>query len=113
MVEPASRCMPLCAAPPTATPPRRSCNHPRGPRPHAAGDLPLYALNKLPYGKLSGNKIGVQEGVIFLTYSSLTSSSGERALGGGGVECLLAAGQGALPVAGALPLCAQWAGGLL
>lgn len=42
----------------------------------AAGHLPLYALNKLPYGKLAGAKIGVKEGVMFLTYSSLTSSSG-------------------------------------
>jgi hypothetical protein len=38
--------------------------------------MPLHALNKLPYGKLSGHKIGVKEGVMFLTYSSLISSSG-------------------------------------
>lgn len=51
--------------------------HPPLPRhPTAAGHLPLYALNKLPYGKLAGAKIGVKEGVMFLTYSSLTSSSG-------------------------------------
>ena len=37
--------------------------------------IPLHALNKLPYGKLAGRKIGVTEGVIFLTYSSLVSSS--------------------------------------
>ena len=42
----------------------------------AAEDLPLHALNKLPYGKLAGARIGVKEGVIFLTYSSLISSSG-------------------------------------
>ncbi|EFN59033.1 hypothetical protein CHLNCDRAFT_137726 [Chlorella variabilis] len=40
-----------------------------------AEHLPLHALNKLPYGKLAGHKIGVKEGVIFLTYSSLISSS--------------------------------------
>ncbi|PRW58205.1 strawberry notch-like [Chlorella sorokiniana] len=40
-----------------------------------AGHLPLHALNKLPYGKLAGGKIGVKDGVMFLTYSSLTSSS--------------------------------------
>lgn len=44
--------------------------------PPAAGHLPLHALNKLPYGKLAGAKIGVKDGVMFLTYSSLTSSSG-------------------------------------
>ena len=42
----------------------------------AAEDLPLHALNKLPYGKLAGARIGVKEGVIFLTFSSLISSSG-------------------------------------
>ena len=42
----------------------------------AAEDLPLHALNKLPYGKLSGSRIGVKEGIIFLTYSSLIASSG-------------------------------------
>lgn len=46
----------------------------------AAEHLPLHALNKLPYGKLAGHKIGVKEGVIFLTYSSLISSSGEAHL---------------------------------
>jgi hypothetical protein len=40
-----------------------------------ASDIVVHALNKLPYGKLSGHKIGVKEGVIFLTYSSLVSAS--------------------------------------
>lgn len=40
-----------------------------------APDVPLHALNKLPYGRLAGAKIGVTEGVIFLTYASLIASS--------------------------------------
>lgn len=40
-----------------------------------APDIVVHALNKLPYGKLAGNKIGVKEGVVFLTYSSLVSAS--------------------------------------
>ena len=40
-----------------------------------AVDIELHALNKLPYGKLAGQKINIQEGVMFLTYSSLVSSS--------------------------------------
>lgn len=40
-----------------------------------APEIDVHALNKLPYGKLAGHKIGVKEGVIFLTYSSLVSSS--------------------------------------
>jgi hypothetical protein len=32
-------------------------------------------LNKLPYGKLDSAKVGIKEGVIFLTYSSLIASS--------------------------------------
>lgn len=36
--------------------------------------IPLHPLNKLPYGKLTGKKIGLKEGVLFLTYSSLVSS---------------------------------------
>ena len=58
------------------------CVPPPPPTPNAAAsataaeDLPLHALNKLPYGKLSGSRIGVKEGIIFLTYSSLIASSG-------------------------------------
>lgn len=66
---------PLCSPSP--------CTHPLSlyappfpPGIPSAAHLPLYALNKLPYGKLAGAKIGVKEGVMFLTYSSLTSSSG-------------------------------------
>lgn len=40
-----------------------------------ASDIPVHALNKLPYGKLAGHKINVRAGVIFLTYASLISSS--------------------------------------
>jgi hypothetical protein len=35
----------------------------------------VHALNKLPYTKLDSEKVGVMEGVIFLTYSSLIASS--------------------------------------
>lgn len=45
------------------------------PNPPAATDIPIHALNKLPYGKLDSARVGVKEGVIFLTYSSLISSS--------------------------------------
>ncbi|KAK2077490.1 hypothetical protein QBZ16_004335 [Prototheca wickerhamii] len=38
-------------------------------------DIPLHALNKLPYGKLDSKRIGIQEGVVFLTYASLISAS--------------------------------------
>lgn len=57
---------------PLLTPPPRLLVPPRP----AAADMPLHALNKLPYGKLAGHKIGVREGVMFLTYSSLISSAG-------------------------------------
>jgi hypothetical protein len=40
-----------------------------------ATDIPLHPLNKLPYGKLASAKVGLYEGVIFLTYASLISSS--------------------------------------
>ncbi|GAB4817769.1 hypothetical protein N2152v2_004815 [Parachlorella kessleri] len=40
-----------------------------------ATDIPIHALNKLPYAKLDSAKVGVKEGVIFLTYSSLIASS--------------------------------------
>jgi hypothetical protein len=35
----------------------------------------VHALNKLPYSKLDTKSVGVKEGVIFLTYSSLIASS--------------------------------------
>lgn len=35
----------------------------------------VHALNKLPYGKLDSKQVGVKEGVLFLTYSSLIASS--------------------------------------
>ncbi|KAE9590500.1 hypothetical protein Lal_00023309 [Lupinus albus] len=35
----------------------------------------VHALNKLPYSKLDSKSVGVKEGVIFLTYSSLIASS--------------------------------------
>lgn len=37
--------------------------------------LAVHALNKLPYSKLDSKSVGVKEGVIFLTYSSLIASS--------------------------------------
>lgn len=40
-----------------------------------APDIVVHPLNKLPYGKLAGHKIGVKDGVIFSTYSSLVSAS--------------------------------------
>lgn len=35
----------------------------------------VHALNKLPYAKLDSKAVGVKEGVLFLTYSSLIASS--------------------------------------
>lgn len=35
----------------------------------------VHALNKLPYSKLDSKSVGIKEGVIFLTYSSLIASS--------------------------------------
>lgn len=35
----------------------------------------VHALNKLPYSKLDSKSVGIREGVIFLTYSSLIASS--------------------------------------
>lgn len=63
---------------PVVTTPTKSLSAlpPATPAPAAATDLPLHALNKLPYGKLAGGKIGVTEGVMFLTYSSLIASAG-------------------------------------
>lgn len=37
----------------------------------------VHALNKLPYTMLDSKTVGVREGVIFLTYSSLIASSGK------------------------------------
>ena len=35
----------------------------------------VHPLNKLPYGKLDSKSVGIREGVVFLTYSSLIASS--------------------------------------
>lgn len=35
----------------------------------------VHPLNKLPYSKLDSKSVGVKEGVVFLTYSSLIASS--------------------------------------
>lgn len=35
----------------------------------------VHALNKLPYSKLDSKSVGVREGVVFMTYSSLIASS--------------------------------------
>lgn len=35
----------------------------------------MHALNKLPYSKLESKSVGVREGVIFMTYSTLIASS--------------------------------------
>lgn len=37
--------------------------------------LSVHALNKLPYSKLDSKSVGVKDGVVFLTYSSLIASS--------------------------------------
>ena len=37
--------------------------------------LAVHALNKLPYSKLDSKSLGIKEGVIFSTYSSLIASS--------------------------------------
>lgn len=37
--------------------------------------IEVHALNKLPYSKLDSRSVGIKEGVIFLTYSSLIASS--------------------------------------
>lgn len=41
----------------------------------ACFDLTVHALNKLPYAKLDSKAVGIREGVVFLTYSSLIASS--------------------------------------
>ncbi|CAA3021065.1 strawberry notch isoform X1 [Olea europaea subsp. europaea] len=40
-----------------------------------ARDIEVHALNKLPYSKLDSKSVGVSEGVVFVTYSSLIASS--------------------------------------
>ncbi|MCO5607600.1 hypothetical protein L7F22_061797 [Adiantum nelumboides] len=40
-----------------------------------ASCIPLHALNKLSYAKLESTKVGVKEGVLFLTYNSLIAKS--------------------------------------
>ncbi|XP_074301676.1 protein FORGETTER 1-like isoform X1 [Silene latifolia] len=40
-----------------------------------AASVQVHALNKLPYGKLDSRSVGIKEGVVFLTYSSLIASS--------------------------------------
>lgn len=35
----------------------------------------VHPLNKVPYSKLDSKSVGIREGVIFLTYSSLIASS--------------------------------------
>ena len=37
--------------------------------------IPLHLLSKIPYGKIDGKKINIKSGVLFMTYSSLISSS--------------------------------------
>ncbi|KNA16468.1 hypothetical protein SOVF_088760 isoform A [Spinacia oleracea] len=37
--------------------------------------IEVHALNKLPYGKLDSKSVGIREGVMFSTYSSLIASS--------------------------------------
>lgn len=37
--------------------------------------IEVHALNKLPYSKLDSKSVGIKEGVVFLTYSSLIASS--------------------------------------
>eukprot|EP00268_Persea_americana_P026498 TRINITY_DN2591_c1_g1_i1.p1 TRINITY_DN2591_c1_g1~~TRINITY_DN2591_c1_g1_i1.p1 ORF type:complete len:1271 (-),score=272.64 TRINITY_DN2591_c1_g1_i1:376-4122(-) len=40
-----------------------------------ASCIEVHALNKLPYSKLDSKSVGVRDGVVFLTYSSLIASS--------------------------------------
>ncbi|XP_042963353.1 protein FORGETTER 1 [Carya illinoinensis] len=40
-----------------------------------ATSIEVHALNKLPYSKLDSKSVGIREGVVFLTYSSLIASS--------------------------------------
>ncbi|GJP33081.1 hypothetical protein CLOM_g17646 [Closterium sp. NIES-68] len=43
-----------------------------------AADIPVHALNKLPYGKLDSKANKIKEGVLFLTYSTLIASAESR-----------------------------------
>ncbi|CAI7912606.1 unnamed protein product [Closterium sp. NIES-54] len=43
-----------------------------------ATDIPVHALNKLPYGKLDSKANKIKEGVLFLTYSTLIASAESR-----------------------------------
>lgn len=54
------------------------------PHQPAATEIPLHSLNKLPYGKLDSKRIGIKEGVVFLTYASLVSQSDKVNLQGQG-----------------------------
>ncbi|KAL8166544.1 hypothetical protein V2J09_008043 [Rumex salicifolius] len=40
-----------------------------------ASCIEVHALNKLPYSKLDSKSVGIKEGVVFMTYSSLIASS--------------------------------------
>ncbi|XP_020573250.1 protein FORGETTER 1 [Phalaenopsis equestris] len=40
-----------------------------------AASIEVHALNKLPYSKLDSKAVGIKDGVVFLTYSSLIASS--------------------------------------
>jgi len=40
--------------------------------------IPLHALNKLPYKKIAGREVDVQEGIIFLTYASLIAKNDKK-----------------------------------
>ncbi|KAA3452504.1 protein strawberry notch-like [Gossypium australe] len=40
-----------------------------------AACIEVHALNKLPYSKLDSKSVGINQGVVFLTYSSLIASS--------------------------------------
>ncbi|EOY14275.1 RING/FYVE/PHD zinc finger superfamily protein isoform 2, partial [Theobroma cacao] len=40
-----------------------------------AACIEVHALNKLPYSKLDSKSVGIRQGVVFLTYSSLIASS--------------------------------------
>eukprot|EP00898_Chlorokybus_atmophyticus_P004114 jgi/Chlat1/4703/Chrsp3S00444 len=40
-----------------------------------AAEIPVHALNKAPYKKLDSKEVGIHDGVVFSTYSSLIASS--------------------------------------
>ncbi len=54
--------------------------------PHAAKFIPIHPLSKLPYAKLDSAKVNVKQGVIFLTYSALISSTEKVGGWAGGCE---------------------------